>query len=230
MKQTSINMRFLLLQEQAPFVGCKLILYPYHAERISLPGLIQAEEASGFLDLTPGNAGEVFRLGDLDVYELGHVSGQPGTTVHKKYYVGDVNTHERLDYLVHIQHSKKYRFGLRYAHGTAVNGTTVTGPQSIKVSLGGVVILPTFTLPTLKRYDVDGASPSFGVVSYEVGLVLGLGLGLALGLGSGSGSGLVLALGSALGLRLGLALALASGLALFNSNNEPLTLDNITTG
>ena len=85
-------------QARAPFLGCAALLKPYTAHVARLPGLVQAEHAGSYRDLTPGNAGEAFRSGDLDVYALTAHSGQPGSGTGGDFYVGDVMATERLEF------------------------------------------------------------------------------------------------------------------------------------
>ena len=85
---------------------------------------MQAEQAGQYRDLTPGNAGEAFRAGDLDVYSLTAHSGQPGSGTGQDFYVGDVMATERLEYAVTFSRTGRLTLALRYGVGTTVNGTT----------------------------------------------------------------------------------------------------------
>ena len=96
-----------------------------------VPGRIQAEDYTGFLDSDPGNNGGVYRFDDVDIEATSDAGGG--------YDVGWTVAGEWLDYSINVTVAGTYDITLR----DAVN----TGTSSVQLSLDGVALGGPLSLP-----------------------------------------------------------------------------------
>jgi hypothetical protein len=150
---------------------------PYGGSAWAIPGQIEAENydlgGSGiaYFDNTAGNAGNVYRSDNVDLWSASDVSGA--------YMVGQTSAGEWLEYTVNVASAGSYTLRLRVATAAnnkqariLMNGADITGPIAIP-NTGGWVAWQTISRtvnlgagPQVMRLQVDAGSFNINWVSF----------------------------------------------------------------
>ncbi|MBK9132726.1 MAG: sulfatase-like hydrolase/transferase [Gammaproteobacteria bacterium] len=150
---------------------------PYGGFPWPIPGLIEAENYDlggsdvGYFDTTAGNAGNLYRSDDIDIWNSGDTGGT--------YMVGQTSTGEWMRYTVNVAAAGSYTLNLRVATAAngkrlrfLMNGADITGPITVPNTGGWTTwqtISKTVTLnagqQTL-RLQVDNGSFNVNWISF----------------------------------------------------------------
>ncbi|MCC6301283.1 MAG: sulfatase-like hydrolase/transferase [Gammaproteobacteria bacterium] len=150
---------------------------PYGGSPWPIPGLIEAENYDlggagvGYSDTTTGNAGNIYRGDDVDIWNAGDTSGA--------YMVGSTAAGEWMRYSVNVAAAGTYTLNLRVATAASgkklhflVNGADITGPITVPNTGGWTTwqtISKTVTLnagPQTLRLQVDSGSFNVNWISF----------------------------------------------------------------
>ena len=122
---------------------------------LTIPGRIEIEDYTTALDNTPGNTGNVYRNGDVDIQACSDPQS-PGAC----YNIGWTESGEWLAYDLTIQSAGYYAFTIRYA--------TPSSGRSVRLELDNVAITNPILLPNSGGYQI-WASATTEAISLPAG-------------------------------------------------------------